>query len=95
MIVVIITSALGGIGVAFLGGVHMPKNAGFCIPAFHTHGLFKSFKLPPLIGMIVMGMIARNCFGREVIAYQEKWASMIREICLTLLLIRGGMAIKF
>jgi NhaP-type Na+/H+ or K+/H+ antiporter len=45
--------------------------------------------------MILMGMVARNCFGREVIAYQEKWASMIREICLTLLLIRGGLTIKF
>lgn len=45
--------------------------------------------------MIVFGCLARNIFGVENRYYQEKWASMIREICLTLLLIRGGLAISF
>jgi len=66
-----------------------------CIPAYSTKPLFSLFTIPPLIGMITFGMIAHNLFGREVMAYQEKWASMIREICLTLLLIRGGLTIKF
>jgi Kef-type K+ transport system membrane component KefB len=65
------------------------------IPAINLEPTLKKFKLPPLIGMVLFGMIARNTFGREVIAYQEQWASMIREICLTLLLIRGGLAVKF
>lgn len=93
IIVVILTSAVGGILIALIGGLHQTKL--LCIPAINTKALFSAFKIPPLIGMILMGMVARNCFGREVIAYQEKWASMIREICLTLLLIRGGLTIKF
>ena len=76
-----------------LAGFHTHKLGP--IPAININPVLKSFKLPPLIGMILFGMIARNTFGREVIAYQDKWASMIREICLTLLLIRGGLAVKF
>jgi hypothetical protein len=93
ILLVVLTAAVGGVLVALIGGLHQSKMC--CIPAYSTKPLFSLFTIPPLIGMICFGMIAHNCFGREVMAYQEKWASMIREICLTLLLIRGGLTIKF
>jgi NhaP-type Na+/H+ or K+/H+ antiporter len=93
IIVVVLTSAIGGILVSMLAGWHYKKF--LFIPAINIKPAFTKFKLPPLIGMIVFGCFAHNCFGREVRAYSEKWAATIREICLTLLLIRGGLAISF
>jgi len=42
-----------------------------------------------------MGCLARNLFGISTAGYQDKWASYIRQICLSLLLIRGALILKF
>lgn len=89
----VITAALGGLAVSLLAGWHTKPF--LCIPSIVTKPFISAFKVPPLIGMILLGCLARNCYGREVMAYSNAWAAMIREICLTLLLIRGGLAIKF
>jgi hypothetical protein len=64
---VIVFAALGGFLISIFGGLHTHKFGP--IPAININPILKKFKLPPLIGMITFGMIARNCFGREVIAY--------------------------
>jgi len=86
-------SCIGGILFAFLGGIHFDKM--LCIPDLHTKPILKAITLPPLIGMIIGGCLARNFFGITTEAYIELWAAYIRKIALCLLLLRGGLTITF
>jgi len=45
--------------------------------------------------MIILGCIARNLFGSVMDAYPTLWTSYIRSICLSILLIRGGLQVSF
>jgi hypothetical protein len=92
MIVVILASA-GGILVAFLAGIHIPKIGSF--PGFNTRPLFTSIVIPPLIGMIIMGFIGRNFVPLCEKAFPSRWAYFIRMIGLCLLLLRGGLNVTF
>ena len=67
-------------------------------------GKFKGFKIkpivryvtiPPLIGMILLGFIARNYIGGFMHAYPSRWATFIRLICLCMILMRGGLTVSF
>lgn len=46
--------------------------------------------IPPLIGMILIGLVARNFFGSSMEAWPHKWAQEIKNTSLSFLLIRGG-----
>ncbi len=89
-----------------LGGMHVHKWK--CFPGLRIKYLCKTVTIPPLIfpfiilhfltkliSKIVMGCLARNLFGISTAGYQDKWASYIRQICLSLLLIRGALILKF
>lgn len=52
--------------------------------------------MPPLVGMIIFGCIARNFFGDFVVTnYPNYWADWIRQICLSIILMRGGLELQF
>jgi hypothetical protein len=52
--------------------------------------LSKYFVMPPLVGMIIFGMIARNLFGPGVKPFPTLWVQYIKFICHEFLLIRAG-----
>ena len=56
-------------------------------------------KIPPLVGMIIAGCFARNflCNGSNgyMQHYPESTASVIRVVCLSIILMRGGMELEF
>ena len=85
------SASIGGMLVALLNGWHFDKL--FCIPALYTKPIIKKIAISPLIGMILMGCIAINTYGKATEPYVEKWSKYIREIALCLLLVRGGMTI--
>jgi len=52
--------------------------------------------VPPLVGMVIFGCIARNFFGELTdVYYPEKWADIGRQICLSIILMRGGLELDF
>ena len=50
-------------------------------------------KIPPLVGMIIFGVIAINSFG--LADYPEDVADQLRQICLSVILMMGGLEITF
>jgi NhaP-type Na+/H+ or K+/H+ antiporter len=93
LVLLIVVAAFGGIAVGLLGGFHFPKVWKF--PGYHLKPIIKGVVLPPLIIMIIMGAIARNCFGSVMEAYPSDWTAHIRGFCLAILLIRGGLQVSF
>ena len=45
--------------------------------------------------MIVFGCIARNFFGPYMDNYNSEWGVYIRMICLSVILLEGGMELEF
>lgn len=41
-----------------------------------------------------MGMMAKNYFGLSVAPYKEAWGGYLREVCVCILLMRGGLLIN-
>jgi hypothetical protein len=82
-----------GACVGLISGFKAPKI--LCFPGVEVKPLVKKIVIPALIGMIIMGVIARNTFGPVMKAWPSIWAQEIKSICLAILLIRGGLQIKF
>ena len=52
--------------------------------------------IPKLVGMLICGCIVRNFFGDYFMDnYPTKWAEWARKICLCIILLRGGLKLKF
>lgn len=82
--VVVIFGALGGFCVAAIQGIEF-----LCI---NIKPLCTCIQCPALVGMIVFGCIARNFFGDFVMDnYPDYWADWIRQVCLSIILMRGGL----
>lgn len=92
-LIVVAFAAVGGILVSFLAGYHF--HGLLCIPHFQIKPLITKVKFPPLLGMLIFGCLIRNILGFESRHYHETWAAKIRGICLTLILVRGGMVVNF
>jgi len=86
-------ASLGGFAIMILNGLDIPKFR--CFKGIQTRPLLGRVRLPPLIGMAIMGMVSRNLFGVSVSMYQETWGSYLREVCVNILLMRGGLLISF
>lgn len=57
---------------------------------------FKNFEIPDLIGAILFGLLARNVFTDFMDTYyNDSWAENTRMICLVVILLRGGLELKF
>ena len=55
-----------------------------------------SIQIPPLVGMIMFGCLARNYLCESYMQhYPEVTASWVRIICLSIILMRGGMELDF
>jgi len=56
----------------------------------------KKLAIPPLVGMIIFGCIARNIFESSAPdVYSEMWADWIRQVCLCVILMMGGLELEF
>ncbi len=55
----------------------------------------RKVQIPPLVPMIIMGILARNYGGSLSAAYPPLIASWLRNCVVAILLTRGGMAITF
>ena len=91
--IMVIFAAIGGLLIGALGGFNIPKIGKF--KGYHVKPILKHVSIPPLIGMIFMGFIARNYVGGPMDAYNNRWASFIKYICLCMLMVRGGLNVTF
>jgi len=74
-------------GINFKSGKVGPINIKPCLT---------KIEIPPLVGMIVFGCLARNTFCTEYMQhYPEPYAAWIRSVCLSIILLRGGMELDF
>lgn len=86
--IIVIFGALGGFIVAAIQGIDL----GF----FNIKPLCTCITCPALVGMIVFGCIARNFFGDFAKDnYPDYWADWIRQVCLSIILMRGGLQLSF
>ena len=76
----------------FLSGFTLPKIWKF--RGYTCNPVIKKIRIPPVLGMIVIGCVARNFFGPFMDAYPIHWAQYIRNCCLGILLVRGGLEVK-
>lgn len=67
-----------------------------------------NIRIPPLVGMIIMGCVARNVFlfnkynpdlqeGEEpnLDCFSDDWAYWVRQCCLSVILMIGGLEVTF
>lgn len=101
LIIVLIFAIIGGFCVKMIRGIKFGKGWPFCAKktlrgCCDKIRLCKKIVIPPLIGEIVMGAIARNFLPGSVMdKYDDSWASYIRMMCLGVILLRGGMELEF
>jgi hypothetical protein len=62
----------GGIFIGLLFGFRLP--AFWKFPGYRFPQLIKVVAVPPLILMIIMGCIARNCFGDIMLSFPTLWS---------------------
>lgn len=79
-----------------LGGVLFQMMQGFTFAGYKVPPLCTSVTVPPLVGMVIFGCLARNFFGDLTEThYPEAWADWGRQICLSIILMRGGLELDF
>ena len=94
LLVVVLCATVGGIiiqilmrGILFESGSVGPVRIKACLT---------SIQIPPLVGMILAGCLARNFLCYDYMQhYPEVTASWIRIVCLSIILLRGGMELDF
>lgn len=94
LFVVVLCGTVGGIFVQILSyGMHFETGN---VGPIKFKPLLTSIRIPPLVGMIIAGCIARNFFGPTYMEfYPELKASYIRMVCLSVILLRGGLELDF
>ena len=94
LVVVVIFAAVGGIIVQIMmKGINFESGK---IGPLKVKALLSKIEIPPLVGMIIFGCIARNFFCSEYMDhYPEEYAGWIRSVCLSIILLRGGMELEF
>ena len=94
LFVVVLLATAGGIfvqimmkGIIFSSGKVGP---------LHIKAMLTKIEIPPLVGMIVFGCLARNFLCNAYMQhYPEYYAGWIRSVCLSIILMRGGMELDF
>ena len=94
LLVVVLCATVGGIlvqilmrGILFESGSVGPVRIKACLT---------SIQVPPLVGMILAGCLARNFLCTAYMQhYPEVTASWLRIVCLSIILLRGGMELDF
>ena len=91
---VVILAGIAGCALGLLGGYQFPNIWPF--RGYKLKPVLKVITIPSLVAMIIMGAIVRNLFPQHVMnAFPDSWASTIRNMCLAILLIRGGLQVTF
>lgn len=94
LLIIAAVSAIGGFLIKMLAGLKISKNC-ICKNGLEFKALCTTITIPPLVGMIILGCIARNFFGEFMDYYPNDWAEWIRSICLSVILLRGGLELDF
>ena len=92
--VVVLCATMGGILIQILmKGIQFKSGK---VGPIDIKPALTKIEIPPLVGMIIAGCLARNflCEG-YMQHYPEKYASIIRTVCLSIILLRGGMELDF
>ena len=94
IIVVYLVCSCGGILFAILaGGIDLKIGK---VGPIRIKPLLTKITIPPLVGMIIFGFLARNFLCNWYMDFfPDKYASEIRSISLSIVLLRGGMTIDF
>ena len=92
--VVVLMAAVGGILIQILmRGIMFESGS---VAPIRIKAMLTSIQIPPLVGMILFGCLARNFLCTEYMQhYPEVTASWIRVVCLSVILMRGGMELDF
>lgn len=78
------------------GGFLFQLVQGITICGYKIEPCCTCITVPPLVGMVIFGCIARNAFGDITENhYPEIWADWGRQICLSIILMRGGLELDF
>ncbi len=93
LLLIAFCAAIGGFLVQLLAGIKTQRVG--CIPPINIRSICTKVTIPPLVGMIIFGSIARNSFGSVVEPYPDDWAGWIRMLCLSVILLRGGLELDF
>ena len=86
-------SALAGGCVGILSGFKFPGL--WFIPKIYIKPVMNKLVIPALIGMVSMGIVSRNYISFVDEFWPSEWALEIKSVCLSMLLIRGGLSVKF
>lgn len=86
-------AAFGGILTDMLHGYKFSWP--FNILINETKPIITKFIIPDLLGQLVFGFLVMNLFPKLMEDYNSKWSEYIRMVCLTVILLRGGMHIDF
>ena len=91
--IVVIVAAFGGLAVSLINGLNIPAFKSF--KGFKMRPVSKHVTIPPLVGMLLLGFITRNYVPKPMPSFPSLWANYIRQICLCLLMLRGGLTVSF
>ncbi len=66
-------AAIGGLAIGMFGGFKIPGFGKF-YQGFEVKPILTKIRLPPIVGMIIMGCVGRNYFGSLTKPFPNEWA---------------------
>ena len=94
LLVVVLCATVGGMLVQMI--IHGLSFKSGKVGPIKIKPLLTSITIPPLVGMIIFGCLARNYLCAAYMDhYPEYIAGWIRSVCLSIILLRGGMELDF
>ena len=95
ILIVGLFALVGGLLIKLLGGMKCPKSP-CCKKGCELKPILTKITIPPLVGMIIFGCLARNILPTSFTDdYNDVWAGYIRMVCLGVILLRGGLELEF
>jgi len=93
--IVIAFAGIGGFLTLLLKGWKQGPNC-CCKKGINLPSTSDTITIPVLVGIIIFGCIARNWFPQDMMDhYPNLWAGWIRTVCLSIILMRGGLELDF
>jgi hypothetical protein len=91
LFVVVIFGTMGNYLFKFMHGFTFPK---FIFKGYTIKPIVKGIMIPPLVGMVLFGFLARNFFGGMFEHYPYTWSSYLRSLCLAIIELRSGFDLE-
>ena len=73
IIFIVFLASIGGMAISLLGGFKIP-GIGTKFKGCEIKPLLKCIRLPPIVGMIIMGCVGRNYMVTVTKAFPNEWA---------------------